>query len=555
MSVLSLIAQPKSSSRTIVLVGKESVGKSQLAAQLSGRSCRSENFRGSTVAIERYSSPDAVWLDTPGVFRSSDIETTRLAIEAIREHDTLLLVAQATQLDDDLADMLPLLVGKSVVVVVTFWDKVADTPNSHAALERLAADLGVSFLPVDARQVTIDQRQHILDAVENSQTLARGETTLRAGWRIEPRPGCFEQPLLGPVLALAFLILPAVLTICGANRLAGFLEPWVQQFAAPMLAWLTAVLPPWLAAPISGKFGLLSMGPFLLVWALPTVMLYALILGIYKATGLVERLNSAMHPMLRPFGLSGRDAVRVLMGLGCNVPAVIATRSCSQCSRGTAIAAISFGAACSYQLPATLAVLAAVDSRLGFVFLSYLAATTLIYLRWIAPRDARSSLNLLMTQRRTFLQPPRMEILAREIGSVASQFLRQALPVFAAICVTASWLEYFGLLTRISKALAPVMAVFDLPSEAALPVVMASLRKDGIFLFLGPQGLAAPLSPIQVLTGVYLAGVMLPCLVTLWTIRREMGWGFALHLAGRQAACAFLFAFVLAWGGAMLLDR
>jgi hypothetical protein len=36
-------------------------------------------------------------------------------------------------------------------------------------------------------------------------------------------------------------------------------------------------------------YGLLNMGPFLLVWALPAVLLFAVILGAYKASGIVER--------------------------------------------------------------------------------------------------------------------------------------------------------------------------------------------------------------------------------------------------------------------------
>jgi Fe2+ transport system protein B len=66
-------------------------------------------------------------------------------------------------------------------------------------------------------------------------------------------------------------------------------------------------------------------------------------LGAYKASGLVERITITLDPLLRPFGLSGRDLVRVIMGFGCNVPAVISTRACSSCSRGTCISAIAFG--------------------------------------------------------------------------------------------------------------------------------------------------------------------------------------------------------------------
>ncbi|WP_205127542.1 MULTISPECIES: hypothetical protein [Okeania] len=47
------------------------------------------------------------------------------------------------------------------------------------------------------------------------------------------------------------------------------------------------------------------------------------------------------------------------------------------------------------------------------------------------------------------------------------------------------------------------MGWFNLPPEASLPIVLASIRKDGLLLFAEPETLAM-LTPLQVLTGVYL---------------------------------------------------
>ena len=79
----------------------------------------------------------------------------------------------------------------------------------------------------------------------------------------------------------------------------------------------------------AGDYGFVSMGPFLFVWAAPVVTIYALLLGIYKATGLLERTSLAIHPLVKRIGVSGRDVTRIVMGFGCNVPAVISSRSCS----------------------------------------------------------------------------------------------------------------------------------------------------------------------------------------------------------------------------------
>jgi succinate dehydrogenase/fumarate reductase cytochrome b subunit len=92
------------------------------------------------------------------------------------------------------------------------------------------------------------------------------------------------------------------------------------------------------------------------------------------------------------------------------------------------------------------------------------------------------------------------------------------------------------------------MSVFNLPPDAALPVILASIRKDGLLLFAEPKTTAV-LSPLQILTGVYLAGVLFPCLVTALTIAREQSIKFALELIARQSIAAILFTLILAWGG------
>ena len=552
--------------QSVVVIGRESVGKSQLVAALSGRPAFSTNFRGSTVAVTEYRGARQIYVDTPGILRQSDSETTRLALDALEESDTVLLVVQATQLDEDLSEMLPLTVGRPGLVVVTYWDKVEQTPAAMTALERLADEAGVPFVAVDARHLSEDDRDRIESGLAAPGRFAASVLRGRAGWHIEARPGWLDHPIGGPAVALLLLVLPALATIYGANALANWLHPLVSALVEPAITSIDQRWPAWAKLPLIGRhgemgYGLLNMGPFLLVWAFPTVLLFSLILAFYQSTGLIERINGALHPLVRPLGLSGRDVVRVMMGFGCNVPAVISTRACSACSRHQAISAISFGAACSYQLPATLAVLTTVSLAnqrqplvLSMAFLGYLLLTTLIYLRLTAPRAARSSWNLLLTPRRPFMQWPAKAALLREARASLAQFVFRALPVFVVICLVAALLAELQLLDRLSRGLAPAMSLFNLPPSAALPVVLASVRKDGIFLLAADDGLAIPLTPSQALTAVYLAGVLLPCLVTALTIRRETGWRPAIRLLARQAAFAVAFSFVLAWSGRCVLD-
>lgn len=543
-----------SPSNVVVVVGKESVGKSQLISSITGRAAVSGNFRGTTVSCETYHCAEHAFVDTPGILRRSDSAASQLALAQLRDNELVLLVAQATHLDEDLAELLPLVHGKRGAIAVTYRDKLPEGPQTARTLQSLGEEIGVPMTPVDARRLAPPERAQLLGTLAAPGTFTSARIDRRAGWRIEPRRTPLEVPILGRVLATLLLLAPAIAAVWLANDFAGRVDPLAQQALAPAVDAVGAWPSP-LAEILSGRYGLLSMGPLMFVWAIPTVVLYAFFFALYKTSGLIDRINVAMDPLVRPFGLAGRDLVRVMMGFGCNVPAVINTRACSSCTRGTCISTIAFGAACSYQLGATLAVFGAAGrSWLITPYLVILTLTTLIYARLSAPRQARSRLDVLVgAEDRNFLQRPRGAALAREMGVMLRHFFQRAIPIFLAITIVASLLDWLGAFDHASRALAPVMAGFHLPADSALPVLMAAVRKDGILLFAEP-GLRASLSAAQLLTGVYLAGVLLPCLVTVMTIVREQSGRFMLRLVARQVVAATLFAIAIGWAG-YLIER
>lgn len=534
----------------IVVIGKESVGKSQLIASLTDQAAYAANFRGSTVSCELYSTAAHTFVDTPGILFDADSETTRATLTQLQTNDTVLLVAQATHLDDDLADLLPLIQGKRGAVAVTFWDKITVSDRADA-LTRISAATGVPLIPLDARRLDAPGREKLLSALAEARPFTQSRVRERAGWRVEPQPTLFEQRIIGPVLALVLLLLPAFAAVWCANSFAALVEATVQTFTA---RWVESLqqLPAVLAAVLVGRYGFLTMGPLLFVWAVPTVVSYAFLLGAYKASGLLDRLSAAIHLLIRPFGLSGRDLVRVLMGYGCNVPAVISTRACSSCTRATCISIIAFGSACSYQLGATLSVFAAIK-RPGLLwpYLLFLTVTALLYSRFTCSSTGRASLSRLSLAGRSFLVWPQGLAVWREARGTLTQFLGQAIPIFFVITVAASLCDWLGVISALATFLSPVMALFRLPTDAALPILLASVRKDGILLFADGQ-LATTHSPLHMLTGVYLAGVLFPCLVTTLTIAREQSWQFAMRLLLQQSSAAVIFSLLLAWGGVLI---
>src|SRR5215510_1683973 len=91
--------QPESNQSCVVIVGKESAGKSQLVASLTGRPAYSSNFRGSTINCEFYRGSSWTFVDTPGILRRSDTLTTSLALDQLAQSDRVLLVVRGTCID------------------------------------------------------------------------------------------------------------------------------------------------------------------------------------------------------------------------------------------------------------------------------------------------------------------------------------------------------------------------------------------------------------------------------------------------------------------------
>ncbi len=390
----------------------------------------------------------------------------------------------------------------------------------------------------------------------NAQSVPEREAPLKSSSHNANSGGFWSRFLSVPPVSLALLFAPSLVAVTQANGLADRLYDPLASILAPALERLSALPTPF-GELLSGDYGVLAMLPFLLLYALPTVLCFSLLIALYQSTGLMDRIAQGLHPWLRPFGLGAQDLTRVVMGFGCNVPAVVSTRDCHSCSRGACISAISFGSACSYQLPATLAVFAAAGmSWLGGVYLGVLGLTSLIYLRFTTSKILRDVNSRLNAPQPGQLRPPDWRVVCHETLDTVRSFLAVALPIFVGICFAAAILQLSGALTLLAQTLGKVMILFNLPAEASVAVAMGSIRKDGLAIGLldsdwGALKIALE-SPSQVLTAVYLAGVLLPCLVTLLTIGREMGRRFAGRLALRQAAWAAGFSIVIAWSGAFI---
>lgn len=538
------------SNPSIVLAGFESAGKTALFRCLTREAAGHEaNFRGSTVSCRSCHSEECQYeiIDTPGVRFKADTQTTRLALEKIHGSDTVLLVVRGTNLQQEIEGLLAEINASTqrLAVAVTFADK------DEAKISNLASHyqetLGVPVVALNARDLSPINRTILLKAIQDARLpITLSPAAPQSSWKLVPSATWFESRKIGPVLALLVLALMWVIPVITAYQFAAFLQPIVDDaFIGPVTDWLNARLSPLAASFLTGGYGVLTLGWYSFLWAFPVVLLIGLSTAFCEETGLQDRIMRSLDPWMRHFGLSGRDLMPILSGFGCNVVAVHQSRACSSCTRKSCVSMISFGSACSYQIGATLSVLGAGGhARLFLPYLALLFVVGLIHTRvW---NGKKSKLEFMPVNERAFLHFPKPRALWWRVKGVLKQFLLQAMPIFILICIVAALLDVSGILGHLATAVAPLLKLFHLPGEVAPAILFSILRKDGLLtLNQGEGALAASLSSGQVFTLVWLAGTLTACLVTLWTIRNELGWRTALSLAGQQAATSLTVALLL----------
>lgn len=534
----------------VVLTGLESVGKSALFRGLTGHATGDEaNFRGSSVVCRKCRVADCGCevVDTPGIRVSGDAETTKTALSALGEADVVLLVARGTHAVSEVETLLHELdlQHQKTALAITFKDKAPEQIETLAQIYR--ERLGIPVVVVNAREMDADGRARVIKAIQSAaQVTALAEPTgVPRVPQVQPQTTLFENKHLGPWLALVCMAAMFALPVYAAYIFASWAQPIVDELAITPLKAYAQSWPQLAQVMLTGGYGAITLGWYSFLWAFPVVLLISVSVAIAEETGLKDRITAALDPLLRHIGMSGRDLIPVLSGFGCNVVAVFQTRSCSKCTRSACVSMIGFGSACSYQIGASLSIFgSAGQPGLFFPYLALLFVVGALHTRLWHGSLAQEGAQPL--HERAFLQKPSLRAVWWRVQAAVGQFLKQAMPIFIGICLAAALLEHFGAIAWVTAGAAPLLALFHLPGEVAPGILFSILRKDGLLaLNSGDGALISAMSAGQIFVLVWLASTFTACLVTLWTVRKELGWQPALQMAGRQAATSLTSGWII----------
>lgn len=432
--------------RRVVFVGNPNVGKSSMFNALLGARTRTMNAPGTTVSITcgqyHYEKPKTAgnaqnwqFVDTPGTYSLAPMSPDeQVAVDALTGMsgmpvpDLAVVVLDATALSRSLY-LLSMVVelGLPTVVALTMND-LAVRNGCGVDAERLSHLLdGMPVVAIDGR--TGDGGKALADAIAASfegTPVPHGLTALptatadadmktadglsvwaesRADARLDWTAGILrgldmhavdhvtlsdriDRVLLHPVIGVLVFLAVLFVVFQATTTLASPMQDWID---VTFRGWCTDGLDLLLGLfgpSVSGGWlrsllvdGLLD-GVVTVLTFIPVMGIMFLLLSILEDSGYMARAAFVMDRAMRALGLDGRAFLPIIVGFGCNLPALAATRTLSDSRQRVLTGMLVPFAACSARLSVFLVLAHAFFPKYAglVVFLMYVASVMVILL-------------------------------------------------------------------------------------------------------------------------------------------------------------------------------
>jgi ferrous iron transport protein B len=559
----------------ILLVGNPNVGKSALFSRLTGTHIIASNYPGTTVGFTKgylkLGEERVELIDVPGNYTLEPTsKAEEVAVEMLKEGDLVINVVDATNLERNLNLTLQLLERQTpAIVALNMWD---DTRHRGINIDvaKLEQLLGVPVVPtvgVTGQGVReLIRRLPEAKVPENARTYSNSdERWARVGdivsqvqslshrhhrW-YENLEDASSHRVGGIVIALLVLFATFVFVRFVGEGIIGYVaEPLFEGLWTPLLMKLSLALGPgsfWhnvlIGNLIGGEinyfqsFGLLSTGLYIpLAAVLPYIVSFYLALGILEDVGYLPRLAVLMDTIMHRLGLHGYAIIPTMLGFGCNVPGVMATRILeSRKQRFIAATLISIGVPCA-ALQAMIIGLVG-QQGVGYVAMVYGS----LFISWviiglILNRAVKGFNPELLVEIPPYRLPP-WRVIGEKLWLRVSGFIKEALPIVLGTVLVVNILYTLGVFNAIADITAPILTgLWGLPKETITALVIGFLRKDVAMGMLAPLALTAK----QLVISSTVLAMFFPCVATFVILARELGARDMLKAVGIMIAAALI---------------
>ncbi len=609
-------ALPKDAPMRFILAGQNNSGKTALFNQLTGESQHVGNFPGVTMESKEgllKGTPNVRVVDLPGLYSLAPFTSDeKVASDFILggEYEGIINVVDAGNIERNLYLSTQLMeLGVPMVIALNMMDEVRGN-GGWVRVNDMEKLLGVPVVPIAAakNEGVKELMKHVLHVARYREAPARQNfcseveisriqkekgldrdaamAAVRYGFVqdicsktvVKPRLSKeyirsrkMDRILTGkwtgiPIfLVVMFCVLALSIQVIG-TPLQELLAKGIGSLAAAAGTAMQAssVHPAVYSLVMNALFG----GVGYILSFVPIIVLMFFFLSLLEDSGYMSRVAYMTDKPLRKLGLSGRSIVPLLLGLGCSVPAVMASRTLpSSHDRKMTILLTPF-MSCSAKIP-IYAFFSAVFfpgyAALVFVALYSLSIFTGIVISFVGRKLSIVSQPVPFILELPNYRLPMARSVARLLWEKAWDFISRAFTVIFVASLAIWFLQTFdfgfkmvenseqSMLSAIAGWIAPVFRPLGLDDwRVVTSFISGFLTKESVVSTMEMLGVAQTLTLPMAVSMLVFCLLYTPCVAAIAAVRRELGTKWALITIVFQCSVAWVVAF-LAYRIALLI--
>lgn len=382
-------------------------------------------------------------------------------------------------------------------------------------------------------QVVCGERHTVAHAIEEKSARTRHA---QIGWR-ERVDAVLMHPLFG--LPVMIAIMGAFFwLVFGAGK---YLEAPLLAIFDKLGAWAGAMVPPdtALGAVVQGTILGISGG---LGIVLPYLVPFLIGLAALEDSGYLPRMAYLLDGVMHRLGLHGKSVVPLVLGYGCSVPAVMATRILESPRDRRVTATLAILIPCSARSTVILGLVGAQLGALAAIAVYVVNLVVTAGLAVVLERKTAAASPGLILEVPDLRAPSGKTVFARAWVAIR-EFLAIAWPMLIASSILLSLLQVSGFEAVINRGLSPLtVTLLGLPLAVGTTIVFGVLRKELSLMMLvqalGTTAVATVMTPAQMITFALFVVFYVPCVATLAVLWRELGWKETAWIGGMTVVLA-----------------
>ncbi len=291
----------------------------------------------------------------------------------------------------------------------------------------------------------------------------------------------------------------------------------------------------------NGVYGGIVAGVTLVI---PYVVPFYVMLAMIEDSGILTRVAFMMDSAMHKIGLHGKALIPMILGYGCNVPAIRACRIMeTRRERLLAAFAITF-APCAARTIVILGLVAAFVGPWWALSLYIIDILVIFGLGRIALKVVPGKSTGLIMEMHSF-KVPSLSVVGKQTWVRTKSIIYMVFPIYIIGSALVQVLYAVGILGSLSNAISPLtVGWLGLPAIAGILLILGVVRKEMILLaavaIFGSTNLALFLTPIQLIMLALIGMLFMPCLSTITILAKDFGWKSAATISIANFASAII---------------